>query len=189
MPQDYDYTEKVIPDAFHGTCLKYSNNILSGKYQFSFGDNLRLGDGIYFYESSLEDAEAWASNKANCNEVAVLQSIIAVQEDKILDLHNYDDKKLLSEFAEEIENKFKEEGKDTDIISDGFIINYICKVFDDVFMVRATFTDITHIQKLHKRSNYSEYSQLVICVRNHDIIKNTKQVLPWKFQIEEKKKL
>ncbi|MEX0595750.1 MAG: hypothetical protein WD512_04550, partial [Candidatus Paceibacterota bacterium] len=58
------------------------------------------------------------------------------------------------------------------------VINYIAQNYDDIFMVRATFSDLSKVQKLHQKSKFSKYSQLVICVRNPHIIKQVTQEYP-----------
>lgn len=172
------YERKIIPDAYHGTCLYQCNSILQFGFQVSRNPSLRLGDGVYFYESSFDDAKTWVESYKNCkDDSAVLKAIIIVHSDHVLDLHNKEDQQLVSEIANELQEKFKKENKKQKI-TDAVVINYIAQIYEDVYMVRGTFTDISKVQRLHPKSNFSNYSQLVICVRNPDIIKHTIQEYP-----------
>lgn len=172
------YERKIIPDAYHGTCLYQCNSILQFGFQINRDPRLRLGDGVYFYENSFDDAIAWSENNKNCSDgPAVVRAVIIVNSDHILDLNNKEDQQLVSEIAEELQKVFKEENVEQ-TISDAVVINYIAQHYENIHMVRGTFTDIKKVQRLHPKSRFSNYSQLVICVRNTDIIKQTSQEYP-----------
>jgi len=56
--------EKIIPDAYHGTDFASACNILrEKKFRTSTGEHQYLGDGVYFFESSIQEAQNWAKKK------------------------------------------------------------------------------------------------------------------------------
>lgn len=172
------YNQKIIPDAFHGTCIYQCNSILQFGFQVNRDPKLRLGDGVYFYESSFENAREWVDTKKSCRQgSAVVKVLIIVNPDCVLDLHNKEDQELIEDIAKELKNKYKQANRREEI-NDAVVINYIAANYENIHMIRGTFTDISRVQKIHPKSRFSKYSQLVICVRNIDIIKNTEQVYP-----------
>ena len=93
----------------HGTDINSCEAILESNYKISEGDQHWLGEGVYFFIEGLSTdtinlakkwaiAEAWDNDnkKYKYTELAVIESLIEVEEDKILDLTTEDGVKILS---------------------------------------------------------------------------------------------
>ncbi len=83
---------------YHGTDINSCEAILESNYKISEGDQHWLGEGVYFFIEGLSTdtinlakkwaiAEAWDNDnkKYKYTELAVIESLIEVEEDKILD--------------------------------------------------------------------------------------------------------
>ena len=58
------YFIKIVPDAFHGTEIEVAKKIhRDKKFIPGLNDQYYLGDGIYFYEASLEHAKIWGRKR------------------------------------------------------------------------------------------------------------------------------
>lgn len=93
----------------HGTDIDSCKSILKSNYKISKGDQHWLGEGVYFFIEGLSTdtinlaekwaiAEAWDNDnkKYKYTDFAVIESLIEVEEDKILDLTTEDGVKILS---------------------------------------------------------------------------------------------
>ena len=96
----------------HGTDINSCKLILESNYKISEGDQHWLGEGVYFFIEGLSTdtinlakkwaiAEAWDNDnkKYKYTELAVIESLIEVEEDKILDLTTEDGVKILSDLV------------------------------------------------------------------------------------------
>jgi hypothetical protein len=96
----------------HGTDIDSCKAILKSNYKISKGDQHWLGDGVYFFIEGLSTdttnlAEKWAIAEAWDNDnkrykytdFAVIESLIEVEEDKILDLTTEDGVNILSDLV------------------------------------------------------------------------------------------
>ena len=97
---------------YHGTDINSCKLILKSNYKISEGDQHWLGEGVYFFIEGLSTdtinlakkwaiAEAWDNDnkKYKYTELAVIESLIEVEEDKILDLTTEDGVKILSDLV------------------------------------------------------------------------------------------
>ena len=85
------YFEKIVPDAYHGTSMQESEEILrDGGFICSNHDELYLGMGVYFFESSEWNAKDWASRRAwkkfRTDNIGILRATINLG--RCLDLNN-----------------------------------------------------------------------------------------------------
>ena len=98
------YVDKIVPDAYHGTELKTALKILRGKnFIPSRGKETYLGDGVYFYESSLWHARQWCQRRFPGLRHGVICAAINLR--RCLDLHNYEHRKLLQQVRLNLEMK------------------------------------------------------------------------------------
>jgi hypothetical protein len=143
----------------HGTDIDSCEAILESNYKISKGDQHWLGDGVYFFIEGLSTdttnlAEKWAIAEAWDNDnkrykytdFAVIESIIEVDEDKILDLTTEDGVKILLDLANffiDTIKKSKKNSKNKDWeFYDGELINIARKDKNfpfDVEVVKGNF--------------------------------------------------
>ena len=143
----------------HGTDIDSCEAILESNYKISKGDQHWLGDGVYFFIEGLSTdttnlAEKWAIVEAWDNDnkrykytdFAVIESIIEVDEDKILDLTTEDGVKILLDLANffiDTIKKSKKNSKNKDWeFYDGELINIARKDKNfpfDVEVVKGNF--------------------------------------------------
>ena len=96
----------------HGTDINSCEAILESNYKISEGDQHWLGEGVYFFIEGLSTdtinlakkwaiAEAWDNDnkKYKYTNFAVIESLIEVEEDKILDLTTEDGVNFLSDLV------------------------------------------------------------------------------------------
>src|SRR5437870_3007771 len=104
-PSAVQFINKVVPDAFHGSKLDTARQIVRSRtYVPSTGnEKLYLGDGVYFYEGSLEYALEWAQDKFPGMPIGVVQSTI--QLGKCLDLNTRRAVELIVWVREQIKGK------------------------------------------------------------------------------------
>jgi len=162
------YVDKIIPDAYHGTELKKALKILKEQeFLPSRSKKSYIGDGTYFYESSKWHAEQWCKRKfPDCGHGIICATINL---GKCLDLHNHEHRTLL----EKVRNSLVKKGYKK--ITDSFIINFYATKIEDFDTVRWTYTKIGgRFQEIYPGSKIHSFSQLIICVRNHDAILSMK---------------
>lgn len=152
-------SNKIIPDAYHGTKYDYALKISKeNKFIPAADSNAFLGSGVYFFESSIWHAKEWAKKKYVGEDVGIINAVINLG--RCLDLHNQEHKFFLADFRE----RLKKKGKDIEI-TDALVINLITTINPEIDTVR-----VTHIQaqykKIFEESRFFDYSQLIICVKN-----------------------
>ena len=161
------YTEKIVPDAYHGTSLQNAKSIASkGFKEYEVGSDLYLGDGIYFYESSRRHAELWA--KQRLGEGSLIGVLLcSVNLGRCLDLNKMDHRAFLIRQKRKIEEKAQPARR----VTDPLVINLLAKVvrFDTV---RASLTTPGK-GPVFEGSRIWDYQSLIICVRNMDNILST----------------
>lgn len=158
-------SDKIIPDAYHGTSLGNAQLIDSERrFRPSRGEDNYLGDGVYFFESSRRHAYLWAS-KHNVSPPGPIAVICAqIRLGRCLDLHNLEHRNYLKTVA----NLFRERGVKK--INDAIVINFLAgKVPIDT--VRAPHVQ-PGIGKIFDESRFFDYFSLMICVRNHECIQD-----------------
>ena len=124
----------------HGTDIDSCEEILNTNYKKSRGDQHWLGDGVYFFvegiaRKTIELAEKWAeaqswdndNKKYKYTSFSVIESDIAVEEDRFLDLTTADGVEVLSflkeKFLKTIENRRRRKNKNLRQPYDGELIN------------------------------------------------------------------
>jgi hypothetical protein len=167
------YVDKIVPDAYHGTELKKAQKILSnGKFTLSRGKAHYLGDGVYFFESSEWHAKEWCKRCFPNSEHGVICATVNLG--KCLDLHNQEYKRLLQKVAIKLGMRGVKD------ITDSVVINFLATNIENFDTVRFTYVKITEKYKeIYSRSRIQDFSQLIICVRNIDMILNIKLVKNW----------
>lgn len=108
----------------HGTDINSCKAILKSNYKISKGDQHWLGEGVYFFIEGLSTdtinlakkwaiAEAWDNDnkKYKYTDFAVIESLIEVEEDKILDLTTEDGVKILSDLVRFFFDKIRKSKK------------------------------------------------------------------------------
>jgi len=156
--------EKIIPDAYHGTDFASACNILrEKKFRTSTGEHQYLGDGVYFFESSIQEAQNWAkkktkSVKGGCKYV-VFRAIINLG--RCLDLTRREHINVILKLKSRLSEKTKKKE-----IAVSALINFLTYKFDEIDTVRA-FNCLGN--RLFVRPNIY-YTQLIICVKKHECI-------------------
>ena len=114
----------------HGTDINSCKLILKSNYKISEGDQHWLGEGVYFFIEGLSTdtinlakkwaiAEAWDNDnkKYKYTNFAVIESLIEVEEDKILDLTTEDGVKILSDLVSLFFDKIRKSKKNGELIN------------------------------------------------------------------------
>lgn len=156
---DIQYSGKIISDAYHGTSLENATEIMSNGFKISTGEHQYLGDGVYFFESSLSEAEKWAK-KHHSPHYVVIKAVVALG--SCLDLVNDDYKIKLRKISKKLMER-----KKVKKINDAAVINYIAE-FGKIDTIRAKF-----FYSLFPGSHIFNNPYIVICVRNSKNILNT----------------
>ena len=143
----------------HGTDINSCKAILKSNYKISEGDQHWLGEGVYFFIEGLSTdtinlakkwaiAEAWDNDnkKYKYTNFAVIESLIEVEEDKILDLTTEDGVKILSDllslFFDTIKKSKKNQKNKEWEFYDGELINMARKANNfpfDIEVVKGNF--------------------------------------------------
>ncbi|HUT44222.1 MAG TPA: hypothetical protein VMW95_07775 [Desulfobacterales bacterium] len=156
------YFNKIVPDAFHGTRLEHARKIHQDKkFMSGYNEKSYLGDGVYFYESSLEYAKIWARKNSNNGRIGVIRSYINLG--RCLDLHDREHLDFLRKTASDLSERTEK------TISDAFVINFVAEITGNkIDTVRATYT--RNIKKFGTKvfsgSHFYYENELIICVRN-----------------------
>lgn len=91
---------------YHGTSLMAANDIVKNGFKVNKKrDDHWLGQGIYFFNEDIEQAEKWASNRYKNKKSAVIEADIRIPREKVLDLHTREGLKYLSGFLNYLEKK------------------------------------------------------------------------------------
>ncbi|NQT68696.1 MAG: hypothetical protein HQ552_03855 [Desulfobacteraceae bacterium] len=158
------YFNKIVPDAFHGTELETARKIRNDKkFIINLSEQNYLGDGVYFYEASLEHAKIWGRRKSKNGKIGVIRS--AINLGRCLDLHNKDHLNFLRETANGLSGRTKK------VLTDTFVINFVAQLADNsgnkIDTIRATHArNIRLSAKIFRGSRFYYDIALMICVRN-----------------------
>lgn len=152
--------EKIIPDAYHGTKAKFARNICKNGFKISTGEKQFLGDGVYFFESSMIHAQNWArKQKEHSGEIiGVIKSVVNLG--RCLDLHDKEHIELIADVAERLKKRINKN------ITDAVAINFIATNFNSIDSVRATYFSPHVKNMIFEGSRFYEYVRLMICIRN-----------------------
>jgi hypothetical protein len=156
-------TDKVVPDAYHGTSRVNAVSIIrTKKFEPSSGENCFLGDGIYFFESGKEHAKWWARKQYPGTGIAVILAVVRLG--RCLDLGDPDHIALIRLTKEEIEKK-----GGTKNLTDTAILNFLTSKIDkEIETVRGYFHG-SHF-RLFVESKIFEITHVIICVKKHENI-------------------
>lgn len=153
------YIKKIIPDAYHGTSLEVSNEIVQTReFEISTGNHQYFGDGVYFFESQDEYAKRWAKNRfGNKCRIGIIRAVIDLGRCFNLTIPKF--KRLYLTIKGELQ-KFQN-GK----LSDAAVINYIA-----VNIVKPEPDTIKGLNIGYDGKKLSERiyarDEIIICVRN-----------------------
>lgn len=166
---------RLVTDAFHGTSKSLALVIQSEGFKTSVGDDLYLGDGVYFFESSSSGAKEWAVNHYGANDAAVLQCEIKLG--RCMDLTDAEHIDFIARAADLVRSAARKRkgAKQSMELTDALVINFVGQICN-LDSVRAV-----HISKskgkLFAGSHFYYHSRLYICVRNLRNILRTIRVL------------
>ena len=171
------YVEKIVPDAYHGTSKSNAENILRSGFRISDGSHQYLGDGVYFFESSMLSALEWAERRFTGSPCVAINATINLG--ICLDFHNPDHADFIIEMREALVAKQKALSVDDpnrDIaITDAIVINGLAELVQ-IDTVRASYIRIRTARKIFSGSFFVNPQQLFICVRNLNRILSLKIV-------------
>lgn len=162
MPAGY---EKIVNDAFHGTSLPNGKEIVMHGFRLEGGDQAFLGNGVYFYEGSLQYAKMWARTRVKTGEkICVIQALVNLG--LCLDLNTQEGVEVVEELVEE----FRKKGRK---VSSGAIIALICSKVD-IETIRGT--DVKRNSKKlfagDDRVGFFTKAPLIICIKKLENIVN-----------------
>jgi len=153
-----EYTETIVPKAYHGTTLENAGIILEDGFEVDTSNEKRdpfLGDGIYFWEGDFHRAKAWAEKKYGNKDSGILCAEINLG--KCLDLTN----SRLRGLLKRAEKGLKQAGFPS---KDSFVINWYAQ--KESFDTIRNVTLPKKVKKLFPGSSIRDDFNLVICVRN-----------------------
>jgi len=162
-----EYTEKIVPDAFHGTSKTNAQDIIQNGFSPSRGKDQYLGDGVYFFESSRTDAEIWAKRTNLPADCAVIQATINLG--RCLDLFNPEHEGILRETSVRLQKEIngkrnKSKGNREILITDALTVNLVAKL-GSIDTVRAIYPTGSQ-KKIYRGSHFTSRYQIFICVKN-----------------------
>lgn len=107
------YMTSITFEAYHGTSGEAASAILATNFNESLKKSEWLGHGIYFFvegiSDPLENSKEWARAEARKNpkigQIAVLKSIIEVNEDRLVDISENSGLKNFNNFKEDFFDK------------------------------------------------------------------------------------
>lgn len=158
--------------AYHGTTrLKAVSIIKQKSFTVSRDDEEWLGDGIYFFEGDIRQAQYWCTKSRHYKEWAVIKSIIEAQ--TVINLVDTDTYERFAASFGKFDGKYKtRKNKEPRKIINAVVLNALYdKMKYDV--VRAIFP-VTYMDRA-KRSNILPM-QIQLCIRHNDCIKTIEEV-------------
>lgn len=169
-PRNIEYTEKIIPDAYHGTSKEYATDILTNGFRLSTGPDHYFGDGVYFFESGEWNARFWAQREFG-DDAIVLHAVINLG--KCLDLHDHEHRMLLRRFFQKLYGQLEARRRKNrnfrfGRITDSMVINLIANEFK-LDTVRGSYVQPTQ-GMVFEGSRIMNYHQIMIAVRNTAMI-------------------
>lgn len=91
---------------YHGTSLTAAKRIIANGFEIrEERDDHWLGQGIYFFNEDIEQAELWALRRYHGRKSAVIKADISIPRDKVLDLHTREGLNYLSGYLEFLEEE------------------------------------------------------------------------------------
>jgi hypothetical protein len=158
---------------FHGSDVERCEQICSNtRYHISNSEEEWLGNGIYFFENDIAQAEYWCTTVKQYNEWGIVKSDIEAT--VVIDMLLIENIRLFERVAKEVKNKYLKlkDGTKRKIV-DAVIFNmmYALQAYD---MVRCVF-DATYIKVSLERSRIKPM-QIQLCVRHRDCIKTYERV-------------
>lgn len=147
-------TLNVIPDCYHTTTSENFEIIVNDGFILSQGDDQWLGDGVYFWESTLPTARWWAQHKKFSSWVIVKAELhLGI----CLNLAN-------SEHTDILQNcKKKLEERGYPKCTDAIVINFLAENIQQIDSVRSSF--VYQKSPLYTDSRIKPYNPIV-CMRN-----------------------
>lgn len=166
-----EYTEKIIPDAYHGTSREYAAEIERDGFKLSSGQDHYFGDGVYFFESGEWNARFWAEKQFGTDEAIVLHAVINLG--KCLDLHNHEHRILLRRFCQKLYREMEARSRRNSRfrlrpVTDTTVINLIANEFK-LDTVRGSYVQPAK-GTVFEGSRIMNYHQIMIAVRNTAMI-------------------
>jgi hypothetical protein len=149
----------VIDNAFHGTELAVAKRLANGEsFKVSTGLDQYLGQGVYFYEVSLEQAESWV-NRKRYEEYGILQATVKLG--RCLDLNTPEHRKILQYVAAALEKKV---GSSEEVTDAAVIEYYASEMEKRLETVRYAFSQDTKSGPIYRNSRFSA-REMILCVR------------------------
>lgn len=155
MRFEITHFEKIIPDAYHGTSYDAAKKICDEGFEISRGESQYLGDGVYFFESSMGHAKDWAKNRLGNRYIGVFRAVVNLG--KCLDLFNWDHRNFVKKCRDRLKNRDFE-------ITDAVVINFVAHR-SGADAVRGAYVQ-PEKGTMFDESRFYDYCQLMICVRN-----------------------
>ena len=122
-----EHSTDIVSNAYHGTSVESAHSILENGYTPSKQEEF-LGDGVYFYLGSIDDAAHHAKRRRNIRQYAVLRA--EVLKGHCLDLSAGPHRKLMEQLYNKIvERKQLLEEHNIDNIPLGLAINILATKF------------------------------------------------------------
>jgi len=151
----------VIDNAFHGTELRVARKIVAGEsFLLSKGPDQYLGDGVYFYEGSLEQAEIWATRRRKFDQWGIVQAEIRLG--RCLDLNVREHVTILLLVAEALRKRVSNPNE----VTDAAVINYYASEIEtQLETVRCAFNGGPKQNPIYVGSRIYR-REMIICVRN-----------------------
>lgn len=173
-------------EGYHGTSLESSESICENGFEFDKlnenGDELLLGNGIYFFIGGISDPEKdafyYAVNIKKEENPAVVKAMISVEKDCILDLTSIQGLAIFNKYKERFfAKKIEKKEKMGRAVDDGKIINTLVgEVLKDTQVVIS-------IRNVNLYSDYKTYNLhslvqncIFCCVREPRCISNVEKV-------------
>ena len=170
-----ELTDKVIPDAFHGTTLAAAANILVNGFRMGVEEKGWLGKGVYFYESSREDAAAWAKRTLPPAQVSVIRATINLG--YCLDLHIPEHIQLMRWYYDALTQRIARRGL-TDHgnpikVTEPLVLNLMERNMN-LDTIRVGHSTAFVRKPAFPGSRFRKGHQIIICVRNLKNIQNVR---------------
>ena len=155
---DIEYTERIIPESYHGTNIENARQIKEEGFQPSKGDHQFLGRGVYFFRKSQWHAEDWARRRFDA--IAILQAM--VQLGRCLDLDRPKHRRLLEKTYRKLEERGHGDASDAAVIN--FLATHIC----EIDTVTATYIQPKYGEhgRVFEGSRFYDFVQSLLCVRD-----------------------
>jgi len=155
-----DLLNHSVPNAYHGTSLEGARSIKAEGFKSKKSLRSYLGDGVYFYEGSVNLARNHATKRRRLRKYAIIQATI--QLGRCLDLNTPEHCRILRIVRSVLIKRKRENPED---LTDAFIINwYAYNVEKELDTIKWTLTKLAWEQIYPK--SLIRYTEPIICVRN-----------------------